>query len=1317
MRYHIYHFRHARRLQGVVSFLLALIFSQMGMMVSAQDKKNVIVLEPNKPIERELAKGQSDSYRITISADQFVRFIVDQRGIDVLLVLVGADGREIMERDRPNGRNGEESLSFIAMTGGDYRLDVRAVGETTAVGRYEIKTYPPRAATDQDRKRIQAETLFQDALRLGQVEVSESVRQACDKYEVTVELFREIGDKYAEALSQTSLGYGRGSLGETEKALAAHDKALSLYLELKDRPNQAMSLAALCVLNALLQKVDLAIAQYHQAKNIYRELTDTEGEKRLLESLDNVAARYLTAAYRLFQKQEAGASREALTLLPIARDLFSALDNKSSEGVTLTALGLVNKSLGETQKALDYYRQALPLNIQAGDKRGEATTLNNIGAAYDLLGNRVQALDSYNQALRLYETADDKRGQATTFNNVGALYDSLGERQKALDYFDRALRLYEILEDQSGQAAIHNHIAVVYDSLGEVQKALDAYDRALSLSRMSGDKREEAIALNNGGLLFNALGEWQKALDYCNRALTLFKAIGDKSGETSALTNRGTVYDTLGDKQTALDQHTQALSARRALGDRRGEASSLNQIGLVYESLGEKQEALDYFNKALLITRSIGDRANEAASLSNIGGVYDSLGESQKALDYFNRALPITREVGVRSSEAATLNNIGAVYKSLGQKQKALDYYNQALTLVRELKYKRGEAATLSNIGGVYDLMGDEQKALDSYEKALPLMKALGDKQGEATVLSGNMMAWYVLSNPRLAVFYGKQSINSIQAVRSRIQTTDKDLQKSFLKSVEYLYRFLSGLLIEQGRFAEAQQILNAFKDQQYFDFNPETVRSPGPLAMTQREARMASRYDLTSEKIGNIGTKIEELQRRTNNANAKPEDTATLRQLQVDLKDATNEFSSLVKQAQTEFKELSDPVEDKPPDVKDAREMQVALQQITKETGQEAVAIYTIVGETKLQALIVSGDNVSSASTAIKGTELSRKAQELWLLLCSPDYDPKILSREVYEAVFKPIAEKLPKETKTIIWALDGKLRYLPMAALYDGKQYLVERYNHVLFTRADRERLTRGVSATWNGYVFATSESHKFELYGKPIEFPASDFAENELQIFRTNLNPNGIIDADIYSEQQFSKSSLRTTLKQERPLVHISSHFRFQPGDASSSFLVLGDNHIWTLADMREDPTLFHGVELLTLSACETAAQRPDANGKEVDAFAELAQRLGAASVMASLWPVLDKSTANLMKAFYDNRQGGRFSKAESLRQAQLDFLYGRNLGAPEMYQTKAIPRTKGHATDEKEDLVEPKYRVPFKIDPQRPLAHPYYWAPFVLFGNWK
>jgi CHAT domain-containing protein/tetratricopeptide (TPR) repeat protein len=1285
---------------------------------------------PNQTMELTLKGGETHSYKINLRAGEYFHVEVDQRGIDVQLVLVGDDGKVIIERDRPNGTQGAESLSFIATMSRDYRLDVKALEAKAEAGKYEIKSDVPRAPTTTDNRRIEAETLFQEALQLSQQENAESVKQACEKYETSASLWREIGEKYAEALAQTNLGYCREGLREIEKAVAAHEKALALYRELKDRANEAMSLSSLCLLNALLQKPEIAIEQYGQAKAIFRELKDHNGEKVLNENFGKTAEDYLNAGYNLFQKQEAESYQNALKVIALARLMYVELEDKSNEALTLLALGRIKDDLGEKQKALDYYNQALPLYRAVGDKSGEAVILSNIGSAYSALGEKQKALDHFNQALPLCRVVGNRSSEAATLNNIGSIYSDLGEKQKALDYYNRALPLYRAVGDKRGEAAIltgigsaysalgekqealdyfnqalplrravkdrrgeaatFNNIGSVYSDLGEKQKALDYYNQALLLHRAAGDRSSEATTLNNIGSIYSDLGEKQKALGYYNQALPLHRAVKDRRGEAIILSNIGSVYSALDEKQKALDYHNQALPLYRAVGDRSSEATALNSIGLVLSALGEKQKALDYYDQALPIRRAVGDKSGEATTLTGIGSAYSALGEKQKALDYFNQALPLRRAVKDRRGEATTLNNIGIVYSDLGEEQKALDYYNQALPLYRAVGDRSSEAAIFNNIGSAYSTLGEKQKALDYYNQALPLYRAVGDKSGEAATLNNTMFVWHLLKNPRLAVFYGKQSTNVYQQFRTNNQELDKEFQKTFLKSIEDTYRKLSELLIEQGRLAEAVQVLNSFKDQQYFDFNPDTIKKPVPLDLTQREAGLSSRYDATSAKVGEIGGQLEEIKRITASRTPGAEESARLQQLEADLKTATDEFLNTVKQAETEFSGPPDAVKDKSPDVKDASKMQTALLALNSQTNQKAVAVYTLVGENNFRALIITHKDIIPVTSLVTDKELNEKAKEFLTQLRetkertnTPKFSEEQVQKtgkELYDIVFAPVAAKLKElniRPDVLMWSLDGGLRYVPVAALYDGRQYLAERYRNVVFTRADAKRMLSLVRQTWTGSGFYTSKQYSVPINGEMKTFPGLKNAKAEVERIFGVPPTRGIVNGKFLPNQQFTKDSLLEILRLHRPLVHIASHFTLVPGDASSSFLLLGDGNRLTLANIKDEPDdFFGGVELLTLSACETGAQKErESDGREIDSFAELAQRKGAQAILASLWNVDDESTSRLMMEFYQKKQRDRLTKAEALQKAQLVI------------------------------MKDSSY------------SHPFYWSPFILTGNWR
>jgi CHAT domain-containing protein len=166
---------------------------------------------------------------------------------------------------------------------------------------------------------------------------------------------------------------------------------------------------------------------------------------------------------------------------------------------------------------------------------------------------------------------------------------------------------------------------------------------------------------------------------------------------------------------------------------------------------------------------------------------------------------------------------------------------------------------------------------------------------------------------------------------------------------------------------------------------------------------------------------------------------------------------------------------------------------------------------------------------------------------------------------------------------------------------------------------------------------------------------------------------------------------------PVLHVASHFKFQPGTEANSFLLMGDGSRLTLKDIKEDDYRFNDVDLMTLSACETAVGGgKDANGMEIEGLGALVQKQGAKAVIATLWPVADESTGILMQSLYQLRESGKVTKAEALRQAQLQFIQGKH--------------KPGAATAER------GLDTPNATKPAESYTHPYYWAPFILMGNW-
>src|ERR1039457_4917256 len=828
---------------------------------------------------------------------------------------------------------------------------------------------------------------------------------------------------------------------------------------------------------------------------------------------------------------------------------------------------------------------------------------------------RVQAIVGYEQAGALWHSLRDAGEEALCLHQIGTIYYNLGETKNALDYYNQALTPRRAALDRVGEAKTLNNIGNVYSILGEQQKALDYYKQVLPLLRAVGNRAGEASTLNNIGIVYSALGEKRKALDHYNQALPLWRAVGDRAGEAMTLSNIGNVYWDLGVKQKALGYFNQALPLQRAVGDRQGEADTLGGIGIVYWGLGEKQKGL--------------------------GSVEWGLGEKQKALDYFNQTLPLKRAVGDREGEGITLNNIGEVYSDLGEKRKALDYYDQALPLRRAVGDRAGEAETLNNMGEVYSALGEKQKALDSYVQALVLARAVSDPSSQGSVLDHLMRYWQSEHHPGLAIFFGKQAVNQYQDLRRNIQGLDQKLQRSYLATVTKTYRSLADLLIAQGRLSEAEQVLSLLKEQEYFDYvrraAAEASSVEGHANLTPEEAEWDQRYREIADKLVATGSERGDLVAKKART---PEETLRLDQLEKDVAVGNIAFEKF-------FADLAQRFSDKPAGtlhVEQLRETQGIMEDL-RELPAGTVAIYTLVGEDKFRAILRTPDVQKAYEYPIRAADLNRKVLAFRQVARDPKLDPRPLGEELYKIVVGPMAEDL-RQTKaqTLIWSLDGVLRYLPLAALYDGKQYLIERYRVSVMTLASNTRLLARPDPEWKGAGFGVTKAYEGL---PPLPLVSAELAG----IIATKPGDAGVLAGEIKLNGTFTEQSMRQTLLKGYAVVHIASHFRFQPGNETQSYLLLGDGGHLSLAELMTSANLFGGVQLLTLSACNTGM----GDGTEVEGFGTLAERQGAKAVIASLWPVADASTKVLMQRFYRIRESspGK-TKLEALREAQLELL---------------------------------------------------------------
>ncbi|MBD0372468.1 MAG: CHAT domain-containing protein [Pyrinomonadaceae bacterium] len=824
-----------------------------------------------------------------------------------------------------------------------------------------------------------------------------------------------------------------------------------------------------------------------------------------------------------------------------------------------------------------------------------------------------------------------------------------------------------------GTSANQSNIGAVFSTSGDQGKSVDYYDLVLAIlrSRTEKDIEAEITALNNRGLAYYKISDYGKAIGDYQEALKLLE--GAELPTRTALKHRGVL---------------------------------LSNLGQVYGSLASYDLARKKYEEALALKKELEDKEGVAIVLNNIATVYSALNDYKSAERYYLDSLALAKELELDSVEATTLGSLAQTYLALNQTDKAADYALESIHLSKQLGKKLSEGLARNNLGSVYLRLKRYAEAIAQYQEAVALFRLEGNRMGEAIAYSNLMFAFEEYQKPLIAIAYGKWSVNLLQQIRRESDKLEKDLQKSFIASRGDTYRVLADLLISKGRIPEAERVLEMLKEEELLQYTLRDKAVANALSkradLNARERKAIEDYALVSDKITAMSRELEELELEQSKLplDAPFPKQARYDELKAKIASAVQTFAVFERQLEEEFGRNDFRV----------RQLNIGLQEKLKSwNSPDTVIISTIVGPRRTHIIVTTTGAQEPHTIDVPEEKLNHLIEDFRSAITDPCacLDPRPAGQKLYELLVKPIEGDLAgARAKTLVWSLDGALRYIPIAALWDGKQYLVERFQNVIITLASVGNISAAREWVKNWRALGAGVSQK-----RGEAFPALEAVPQELKnVVRQDnaANPaeeQGVIpglrllDAD-FKRDVFERARGRFSV------IHIASHFDFKPSGEDSSVLLMGDG-LLTLTEVFSTPTMFSGVELLTLSACNTAT---GGNGTEVEGFGGMAQARGAKAVLASLWAVADQSTGVLMRQFYANlRDNPAMTKAEALRQAQLDLLNGRvEMPRPGIDELRK-------KSDGKTD--EARNRADFVPDPKSPRAHPYYWAPFILMGNWK
>jgi CHAT domain-containing protein/uncharacterized protein HemY len=342
--------------------------------------------------------------------------------------------------------------------------------------------------------------------------------------------------------------------------------------------------------------------------------------------------------------------------------------------------------------------------------------------------DRKKSLAYYQRTIPIFRSLGMKAEEARALMATGLMLIDLGAHLDSIRYLEQALSLAEYFRP-SVVRMIVGALTSSYFSIGESQKALEWRLKLLADSRAANDKSNVSFALLTLSEQYIRMGESAKALECVNEGLMLVhesmssgpatERLRLKDNKASLLDILGKIHQFAGDNEKAAEILRQSIDLHREAGNGDYAAKSATDLGDVYFNQGRPELALDLYNQALADFQKTSVIDGEARALAMIGKAHLQLGDYRRAFDALTRALAIIRANGLRSEEWAATLNLADVSERMGDEQKAAALLDETLSLSRKMSAPEGEAAALTRLARLARKKGDFNQARQFFEASL----------------------------------------------------------------------------------------------------------------------------------------------------------------------------------------------------------------------------------------------------------------------------------------------------------------------------------------------------------------------------------------------------------------------------------------------------------------------------------------------------------------------------------------------------------------------------------------------------------------------
>ncbi len=842
-------------------------------------------------------------------------------------------------------------------------------------------------------------------------------------------------------------------------------------------------------------------------------------------------------------------------------------------------------------------------------------------------GKFTEAVKVLQQAAAAFKASKDGLQEAMTLSNLSLAYQQLGLWAEAEEAITQSLKLLQSGDNTGTSGELSQIIAQSLDVQGQLQlaqgqaeAALTTWQKAADIYQQIGDTARLTRNRINSAQALQALGLYLQANKILNEVQQTLTSLPDSLLVATGLRSLGNIRRVVGDLNVSRLVLGKSLAVAKRVQSPKAIAEAQLSLGNTALAQQDTEAASQYYQQAAAVSVSSTTRIQAHLNLLSLllekKEDKDALALSSQIQSEISNLPPSRSSVYTRIKFAQNLTQLKE--KTSIDTLSWLNIAQQLSTAIEQaqsLEDQRAESYAMGSLGELYEKTGQFFDAQDLTEKALFIAQSINASDiayqwqwqlGRILKKKGDIKGAFV-GDVGAAIASYNVAYKTLQSLRGDLVAMNPDVQFSFRENIEPVYRELVELLLR----------------------SVESSASVPFEKLDQRDASLQKSNALRSPQEG------------INQDNLKLA-RDVIESLQ--LAELDNFFRSACLNPTQEL----DPVVD--------------------EKDQRAAVIYPIILPDRLDIILkLPNQELRHYKTVIAQNDVENIIAELRKDLLNVTATARVQqqSQQIYDWLIRPAQTELVNSgIKTLVFVLDGELRNIPMAVLYDKEQkkYLVEKYAIALtpgLQLLDPKPLRQ---IQLNALTAGVSEKRPVE--GK--EFPKLENVPRELKEIKSEVSKS-----EELLNQEFTQTNLQNKL-QTVPfsVVHLATHGEFS-SDAEKTFILTWDK----LVKVKEfdnllrvsDKNKFSSIELLVLSACQTA----EGDKRAALGLAGIAMRAGVRSTLATLWSIDDRSTADVMSEFYRQLNAG-VNKAEALQGAQL--------------------------------AIFAKEKAP------------YLWAPYVLVGNW-